>query len=110
MDMDPAEEDVACGLHEALADDDALAMIAKLARSQELLEHRRLRLLHLQEQGVLPVAPEQQPDPRPRTDAADAHDLAREVDELELLEQHAPVVLERRTVGTQEPVQLVAQV
>ena len=40
-------------------------------------------------------------------DAADADDFAREVDQLELLEQHAPVVLERCTIGAQELVQRI---
>ena len=51
------------------------------------LEHRRLRLLDLQEERVVVVAAEQQHDPAPRADAADADDLAGEVDDPELLEQ-----------------------
>ena len=44
------------------------------------------------------VTTEEQRDPGPRPDAADADDLAGEVRQLELLEQLAPVVLERRAV------------
>ena len=74
---------------------------------EELLEHRGLRLLQLQEQRILAVAADQQGDPGARADAADADHLAREVDQLELLEQHAPVVLERVAVGAQGLVQRV---
>ena len=73
-----------------------------LAWSEELLEHRALGLLHLQEERVLSVAAEHQRDPGARADASDAHDLAREVDEAELLEQHPPVVLERGPVAAQQ--------
>ena len=58
--------------------------------------------------GSLVVAPEQQRDPGARADAADTDDLAREVGQLELLEQHAAVVLQRAPVGAQQLVQLVA--
>ena len=82
--MQPAEEDVAGGLHQPLSGDDPLAVVVKLARLEELLEHRGLGLLELQEQRVLAVAAEQQRDPGARADAPDADDLARDVDQLEL--------------------------
>ena len=53
----------------------------------ELLEHRGLRLLGLQEQRVVVVAAEHQDDPRPGADAADADDLAGDVGDAEVLEQ-----------------------
>ena len=67
------------GLHQALTLDDPLAVVGELALSQERLEHRRLRLLELQEQRIGLVAAGQEHDPRPRADAADADDLARRV-------------------------------
>ena len=59
-----------------------------------LLEHRFLGLLELEEQRVFAVTAEEERDPGPRPDAADTHDLPREVDQLELLEQLAPVVFQ----------------
>ena len=94
LDVQPAEEYVAAGLHQPLADDDPLAVVLELTRSEELLEHRRLGLLHLQEQRVLAVAAQQQRDPGARADAAHTDDLACEVGQAELLEQYAPVVLQ----------------
>ena len=90
-----------------LSVDDALAVIGKRAAVEELLEHRRLRLLQLQEEGVLAVQAEQQRDPGARAHAADTHHLARKVGQLELLEQHAPVVLKRRPIAAQQLVQPV---
>ena len=66
-----------------------------------ILEHRRGRFLDLQEQRVLLVAALEQDDERPGADAADAHDLAGHVDDLEALEQMAPVVLQRGPVGAE---------
>ena len=57
-----------------------------LARADEPLEHRRLRLLRLQEQGIVLVAADHEEDPGPRPDAADADHLARRVDVFELLD------------------------
>ena len=66
-----------------------------------VLEHRRRRLLDLQEQRILLVASLEQDDERPRADAADAHDLAGHVDDLEPLQQVAPIVLQRGPVGAE---------
>ena len=79
--VDPAEHHVARRLHQPLALDHALAVVGELALAEERLEHRRLRLLHLQEQRVLVVAADEEDDPRPGPDAADADDLAGGVDE-----------------------------
>ena len=67
-------------LHEALALDDAPAVVLVGARAEHRLEDGLLRLLELQEQRVVAVAAEQQHDPRPGADAADPDDLARRVD------------------------------
>ena len=50
----PAEEDVTGGLHQPLALDHASALLLEPALAGEALEHRRLRLLHLQEERVAP--------------------------------------------------------
>ena len=96
--VQPAEEDVAAGLHQALPGDDPLAMVGELAWRHELLEHRRLRFLQLQEQRFVFVASQQQRDPVAGADAADADDLAREVEQAKLVDQHAAVALEAREV------------
>ena len=90
------------GLHQALPRDHALAAVAVLALADEALQHRRLRLLDLQEQRVLVVDAEEQGDPGLGADAAHANDLARQIDEPELLKQVAAVGLERPLVGTDE--------
>ena len=95
------EVDVARGLHHPLALHDSLAGLAVAALRQVVLEHRRGRLLDLQEQRVLLIATLEQHDERPRADAADADDLAGDVDDFEALEQVAPIVLQRRSVGAE---------
>ena len=107
--MLPAEEDVARRLHQPLAGDDALAAVAVLALADEPLQHRRLRLLDLQEQRVSVVDAEEERDPGAGADAADPDDLAGEVDEAELLEQVAAVGLERPPVGADQLVDLVLE-
>ena len=102
----PAEHDVARRLHQALALDDPLAAVRELAASEERLEHRALCLLQLQEQRVLVIPAEQQRDPGARADAADADDLAGEVDEAVTLEQPAAVASERAAIGADGIVQL----
>src|SRR5262249_47644520 len=89
--VNPAEEDVARGLHQPLTLDDALAVVGVLALADERLEHRGLCLLGLEEQGVVSVTAEQEHDPGPRADAADAYDLTGEVDDPVALDQLAPV-------------------
>ena len=63
-----------------------------------VLEHRGGGLLELQEERVLLIAALEQHDERPGADAADADDLAGEVDDPELLEQVPPIVLQRGPV------------
>ncbi len=106
----PAEEQVACGLHQPLPGDDAVAAVVVLAVAEERLEHRGLSLLDLQEERVGVVTAEEQRDPGSRADAADPDDLAGEVDEVVLLEQAAavgregaPVVAEHAPVALPRP-------
>ena len=66
-----------------------------------VLEHRGRRLLDLQEQRILLIAPLEQDDERARADAADTHDLASHVDDLEPLQQVTPIVLQRGPVGAE---------
>src|SRR5215471_17314065 len=51
----PAEEDVARGLHQPLADDHALSVVLVSTLAEVRLEHRSLRLLDLQEERVVGV-------------------------------------------------------
>src|SRR5262245_46878387 len=95
LDAVPAQEDVAGRLHQALARHHTLAVVGIRALADEALEDRLLRLLHLQEQGILVVPAQEQPDPRARADAADADHLPGQMDETELLEQVSAIGLER---------------
>ena len=87
LDALPAQEDVGRRLHQALPGHHPLAMVGVCARAQEPLEHRRLRLLDLQEQRVVVVAAEQQHDVAAGADAAHAHDLVGHVDVAVLLDR-----------------------
>ena len=98
VDVEPAEEDVARRLHQALALDDALPVVRPRRRPFGPLEHRRLGLLDLEEQRIVRVSPEQQHDPAARADAADAHDLAREIDVAVSLQQLAAIAQQRLLV------------
>lgn len=59
-------------------------------------------LLDLEEERVLPVPAEEQRHPRGRAHAADAHHLARDVDDPELLQQRVALVPERAGGFAQE--------
>jgi hypothetical protein len=102
LDAEPAQEDVAGCLHQPLADDHAPTVMTVHAHAHEPLEHRGLRFLRLQEQGVAVVASDEEVDPRPGADAPDADDLARGVDVVELLDrmvmigERSPVFLHER--------------
>ena len=89
------------GLHHPLALHDAFAVLLVAALRQMVLEDRGSRLLDLEEQRVLVVTTLEQGDERPRADAPDPDDLAGHIDDLELLQQMAAVVLQRRAVGTE---------
>ena len=74
-------------------------MLVELARPEERLEHRRLRLLELEEQGVRLVSTEEKDDPGTRSHAAHADHLACGMHIAVALEQRSPVVRERTAVG-----------
>src|SRR4051794_40122129 len=86
--VDPAEEDVADGLHQPLSDHDALPAVAVLARADELLEHRGPGLLRLQEERAAVVL-EHQDHPRARAHAADTDDLPGDVHQVVAVQQPA---------------------
>ena len=77
---------------------DTLAGLTVTGLRQVVLEDRGRRLLDLQEKRILVVTPLQQYDERACADAADADDLARDVDQLKVLEQVPAVGLQRRAV------------
>ena len=87
----PTKENVARRLHEPLARDDPLAHVGVLAGTDEPAEHRRLSLLHLQEERVGIIAAEHQDDPAAGADTANPDNLAGYVYDLVLLEQVAAV-------------------
>ena len=74
-------------------------MLGERALAQEWLEHRCLRLLELQEQGIVLVAAEHEHDPGARADAAHPDDLARRVDVAKPLEQAPAVGAQGTPVG-----------
>ena len=100
----PAEEDVARRLHQALPVRRRALRGCVRARAEVRLEHRRLRLLDLEEERVVAVASEQQEDPAAGSDAADADHLPREIDPAELLEQMPAIGLQRLPVLAEEMV------
>jgi len=92
VDHSPTEEDVRRSLREALPDDYPTTLILE----PELLvdigrDDRCLRLLHLQELRIVRIDALRQYDPEAGTDAADAHDLSRGIDDPIARQQHAPV-------------------
>src|ERR1700683_974314 len=101
IDPEPAEEDVAGCLHQALAFDDSLTLVVELARSGELAQYRRTGLLDLQEQRIGRVLAQHEQDPAARADAANADHLPRYVGGLELvlIDQVPPVAWQGPAIG-----------
>ncbi len=93
----PAQEDVAGGLHQALADHDAFSLVVEGALARIWLQHRAARLFDLQQQGIFVVAKEQ-PDETTRGHAADADDPPRKVFQAVAVEQPAAIVGQRGAV------------
>ena len=103
------EVDVARGLHHPLALHDSFAGLVVAALGQVILQHRGGRFFDLQEQRVLLIAALQQHNERPRTDAANADDLAGCIDDLESFEQVPSIVLQRRAIGPELLMNRVSQ-
>jgi hypothetical protein len=97
--LGPAQEDVADGLHHPLPSDHPLAVLPVAAFWQRALQDRGGRLLDLQEQRVLLIATLEQDDERPGADAAHPDHLAGHIDQLEPLQQLAPIILQAGPVG-----------
>ncbi len=106
----PAEEHVGHRLIHPLPPDDTLAVVLVLARAEIGLEHRRLRLLHLEHERVLAGATGEQKDPGARADASDTDDLAGHVDELVGTEQVTPVGVEAREVLVEQVANVIGLV
>lgn len=87
----PAEEDIAGRLHQALAGHHALPLVGVQALACMGLQHRRARLLHLQEQRVV-VRGHEQAHAADGADAADADHLECVVEEVIAVEQRARVL------------------
>src|SRR5664279_6490697 len=66
-----------------------------------VFEHRRSCLLDLEEQWVVLVAPLEQDNEGTSADAADTDHLACHVDDLEALQQLAPIFLQRGPISTE---------
>src|SRR5262249_33711558 len=74
-------------------------MVVEAALPGVRLEYRRDRLLGLQEQRIVVVAPQQEDDPVPGADAPDADDLASGFDEVIVGEEMVAIGVERLAVG-----------
>src|SRR5215207_6952216 len=103
---EPAEEDVARGLHEPLAGNDALSLVLVGTRRKVALKYRSSRLLDLEEQGVILVAALEQRDVGPGAHAANPNDLPCCIHKAVPVEQVAPIVLQGTLVGLQDGVDL----
>ena len=90
----PTEEDVAGGLHQPLAGDYPVAVLAEPAGAGEGLQHRGAGFLHLQEERIALVTAEQQPDPGAGADAADPDDLVGGVDVVVALGENLSLIVE----------------
>ena len=101
--MDPAQEDVARRLEQPLAFHDPLSVVGVPALARVRLEHRRFRLLDLEEQRVGVVLAQHQRDPAPGADAADPDDLPGEVDQPIALQEMSPIRLQAVPVDA-EPI------
>src|SRR5215207_5553742 len=106
---EPAEKDVARGLHQPLARDDTVSMVPVGALREERFEHRSLCLLDLEEQRIIFVATFEQHDVVSSADATYPYDLSRHVHETVLVEQVTPVVLQATPVDLQDVVDLFPQ-
>src|SRR5262245_207666 len=95
---DPTEQDVARGLDQTLALDDALTVVRVGALPDVRLEDRGSGLLGLQEERVVPVAAEHQDDPGAGPDASHADDLACSVHVVESLHQLPAITRKRSAV------------
>ena len=102
---DPAQQDVARRLHQALTLDDPLSVAGVLVLAQERLQHGGLGLLDLQEQRVVDTVADHQDDPRAGPNAADTHHLPGGLHEVEALDEVLVVAVETAAVGTQHLVQ-----
>ena len=99
--LGPAQKDVAGGLHHPLPIHHPLAVLGVAAVGQQALQDRPSRLLDLQEQQVLLIATLQQDDVGSGADAAHPDHLAGHIDQLEPLQQLAPIILQGSPVGTE---------
>src|SRR5262249_51957349 len=98
----PPEENVACGLHQALPLDHPLSVVRERALRQVWLEDRGFSLFCLEEERIVPVAAEHQHDPRPGSDASDPDDLVCRVDVAEPLQQPPPISRKRATIVAEQ--------
>ena len=105
-DFPPAQEDVGRPLGQALADDDTAPVVLEAKLVVDIgFQHRGLRLLDLQEQGIVAVDALQQHNPASRPHTADTHDFAGRIDDAIARQQEPPVDRQRIDVGTQHGVE-----
>src|SRR6266852_925490 len=100
--VNPAEEDVARGLHQALTHHDSLPVCRERTSPEQWFEHRWLRLLDLEKERVSGVATEEQHHPGACSDTPDADDFSGEIGVAETLNQRLPLGWKRSTVAAEE--------
>src|SRR5215203_1018384 len=105
----PAEEDVAGRLHQALPGHDAVSVVLVGVRRNVALQHRSSRLLDLEEQRIILVAPFEQHHIGPGAHASHTDNLPRRIHEAETVEQVAPIVLQGALVALQDGVDLAPE-
>ena len=104
---DPAQHDVAGRLHQPLPLHDPLAVVGEPAPAEEPLEHRRLGLFDLQEEGIVAVVADHEHHPRPSADAADPDHLAGAVHVAETFEEQPAIIRQAATVRADDHAQRV---
>ena len=105
----PSQEDVGEGLHHPLADDNPLAVVGEGARAQVGLQHRRERLLDLEEQRIrslVGAVAVEEADEAAGADTADADHLHRQVAEGVAADQVAPLLGDRLQIARHHAVEL----
>ncbi len=102
----PAEEDVARGLHAALARDHPVPFVIVSVVREVALQDGRHGFLDLQEERVVGIAPEEQHDEAAGPHASDADDLAGRVGEPEAIQQEAAFLGEGAAVLGEDLVDL----
>ena len=103
----PAQQDIAAGLHQPLALHNSLGGVGVAARAKIALQHRRFGFLDLHQQGIIVIAPQQQYHPRSGADAAHADYLPGPSDKAESADEHATAGIQALPILVDEDAHLL---